>query len=158
MISIIAALGKNGELGQNNDLIWHIKKDLQHFKNLTMDKKIVMGLNTYRSLPKKLEGRTYIVLSRSLQEEGIIIYRDFPTLLSYLQSLDEEVMVIGGASIYSLFLPYADNLYLTEIDAEAEADVYFPKFAEEEFEKIILEETEENDINYRFTLRRRKSL
>lgn len=158
MISIVAALGKNGELGQNNDLIWHIKKDLQHFKNLTMDKKIVMGLNTYRSLPKKLEGRTYIVLSRSLQEEGIIIYRDFPTLLSYLQSLDEEVMVIGGASIYSLFLPYADNLYLTEIDAEAKADVYFPKFAEEEFEKIILEKTKENDIDYRFTLRRRKSL
>ena len=62
MISIIAAIGKNRELGRGNDLIWHIKEDLKNFKNLTMGKCIVMGKNTYESLPKHLEGRKYIVL------------------------------------------------------------------------------------------------
>ena len=68
MISIIAAMGKNKEIGKNNDLIWHIKEDLQNFKKLTMNKYIVMGANTYASLPKRLEGRKYIVLSKHLKE------------------------------------------------------------------------------------------
>ena len=75
MISIIAAIGKNNELGKDNNLIWHIKEDLANFKKLTMGKKIVMGANTYHSLPKKLEGRTYIILSKSITNiEGATIF------------------------------------------------------------------------------------
>lgn len=153
MISIIAAIGKNNELGKNNDLIWHLKKDLKNFKELTMNKKIVMGTNTYKSLPKKLEGRSYVILSTSLNDiDGALIYNNFADLLKYLQSLDEEVMIIGGASIYKMFLPYADNLYLTEINAEASADVYFPSFDKSLYSKSVLEEITDEEIKYNFVL------
>lgn len=153
MISIIAAVGKNLELGKNNDLIWHIKKDLKNFKELTMGKKIVMGTNTYKSLPKKLEGRSYIILSSSLKDiDDCSIYSDFDELLEYINSLNEEVMVIGGASIYKLFLPYADKLYLTEIEDESDADAYFPDFNKSEYRKKIIEENTDENIKYSFVL------
>ena len=151
MISIIAAIGKNNELGKDNNLIWHIKEDLANFKKLTMGKKIVMGANTYHSLPKKLHGRTYIILSKSLTNiEGATIFSDFNELLDYLKSLDEEIMVIGGASIYKLFLPYADKLYLTEIDADADADVYFPKFNKADFNIVKIENRTDDNLKYKF--------
>ena len=151
MISIIAAIGKNNELGKDNNLIWHIKEDLANFKKLTMGKKIVMGANTYHSLPKKLEGRTYIILSKSITNiEGATIFSDFNELLDYLKSLDEEIMVIGGASIYKLFLPYAEVLYLTEIEEESAADVYFPEFDKKEFTKTLSEEYIDDNIKYKF--------
>ena len=154
MISIIAAIGKNNELGKDNNLIWHIKDDLINFKNLTMNKKIVMGASTYKSLPKKLEGRKYIILSSKLTDAGDAkIYKDFNELLNYIQSLDEEVMIIGGSSIYKLFLPYADRLYLTEIDAEEkDADAYFPTFDKSKYKKSIIKEINEGNIKYKFVL------
>lgn len=154
MISIIAAIGKNNELGKDNNLIWHIKEDLANFKNLTMNKKIVMGASTYKSLPKRLEGREYIILSSKLTNiENAKIYKDFNKLLEYLNTLDEEVMIIGGASIYKLFLPYADRLYLTEIAAEEkDADVYFPTFDKSKYKKSIIKEINEGNIKYKFVL------
>ena len=154
MISIIAAIGKNNELGKDNNLIWHIKDDLINFKNLTMNKKIVMGASTYKSLPKKLEGRKYIILSSKLTDvSDAKIYKDFNKLLEYIKSLDEEVMIIGGSSIYKLFLPYADRLYLTEIDAEEkDADAYFPTFDKSKYKKSIIKEINEGNIKYKFVL------
>ena len=151
MISIIAAIGKNNELGKDNDLIWHIKGDLAHFKELTMHKKIVMGASTYKSLPKKLEGREYIILSKSLSNiSDAQIYQNFDDLLAYLNTIDEEVMIIGGASIYKLFLPYAEVLYLTEIEEESNADVYFPEFDKKDFTKTLSEEHVDDNIKYKF--------
>ena len=151
MISIIAVIGKNNELGKDNNLIWHIKGDLAHFKELTMHKKIVMGASTYKSLPKKLEGREYIILSKSLSNiPDAVVYQSFDDLLAYLNTLDEEVMIIGGASIYKLFLPYAEVLYLTEIEEESNADVYFPEFDKKDFTKTLSEEHVDDDIKYKF--------
>ena len=151
MISIIAAIGKNNELGKDNDLIWHIKEDLANFKRVTMGKKIVMGAKTYKSLPKKLEGREYIVLSHSLKNiENGTVFSDFDKLLNYLQSLDEEVMIIGGASIYKMFLPYADKLYLTEIDASENAQVYFPEVDYNKFKMVNDVLSQDGDLKYRF--------
>lgn len=151
MISIIAAIGKNNELGKDNNLIWHIKGDLAHFKELTMHKKIVMGASTYKSLPKKLEGREYIILSKSLSNiPDAVVYQSFDDLLAYLNTIDEEVMIIGGASIYKLFLPYAEVLYLTEIEEESNADVYFPEFDKKEFTKTFSEEHVDDNIKYKF--------
>lgn len=153
MISIIAAIGKNYELGKNNDLIWHIKDDLLNFKKLTMGKKVVMGENTYRSLPKKLAGREYIVLSNKLKSiDNGMVFNNFEKLLDYLKSLNEEVMIIGGASIYKLFLPYADRLYLTEIDETAAADVYFPKFDLNMYDVLREEKKQAGEIKYKFVL------
>ena len=157
MISIIAAIGKNNALGRGNDLIWHIKEDLKNFKNLTMGKYIVMGKNTYESLPKHLEGRKYIVLSSSLSEiENGLLFNDFNKLLEFIKDVDEEVMIIGGASIYKLFLPFADKLYLTEIDSEEKADVYFPDFNKEDFECNVVSTNEVDGLKYSFVIYERK--
>lgn len=157
MISIIAAIGKNRELGRGNDLIWHIKEDLKNFKNLTIGKYIVMGKNTYESLPKHLEGRKYIVLSSSLSEiENGLLFNDFNKLLEFIKDVDEEVMIIGGASIYKLFLPFADKLYLTEIDSEEKADVYFPDFNKEDYECNVVSTNEVDGLKYSFVVYERK--
>lgn len=157
MISIIAAIGKNRELGRGNDLIWHIKEDLKNFKNLTMGKYIVIGKNTYESLPKHLEGRKYIVLSSSLSEiENGLLFNDFNKLLEFIKDVDEEVMIIGGVSIYKLFLPFADKLYLTEIDSEEKADVYFPDFNKEDYECNVVSTNEVDGLKYSFVIYERK--
>lgn len=157
MISIIAAIGKNRELGRGNDLIWHIKEDLKNFKNLTMGKYIVMGKNTYESLPKHLEGRKYIVLSSSLSEiENGLLFNDFNKLLEFIKDVDEEVMIIGGASIYKLFLPFSDKLYLTEIDSEEKADVYFPDFNKEDYGCNVVSTNEVDGLKYSFVIYERK--
>lgn len=157
MISIIASIGKNKELGRGNDVIWHIKEDLKNFKNLTMGKYTVMGKNTYESLPKHLEGRKYIVLSSSLSEiENGLLFNDFNKLLEFIKDVDEEVMIIGGASIYKLFLPFADKLYLTEIDSEEKADVYFPDFNKEDYKCNVVSTNEVDGLKYSFVIYERK--
>lgn len=157
MISIIAAIGKNNALGRGNDLIWHIKEDLKNFKNLTMGKYIVMGKNTYESLPKHLEGRKYIVLSSSLSNiENGLLFNDFNKLLEFIKNVDEEVMIIGGSSIYKLFLPLADKLYLTEIDSEEKADVYFPEFNKEDYKCNVVSTNEVDGLKYSFVIYERK--
>lgn len=153
MISIVAAVGKNNELGRGNDLIWHIKEDLKNFKDLTMGKYIVMGKNTYESLPRHLEGRKYVVLSSSLDNiDNGILFKDFDKLLEFVNNLDEEVMIIGGARIYKLFLPYATKLYLTEIDSEEKADVYFPKFNKDNYTRNVVSSNEVNGLKYSFVI------
>lgn len=153
MISLIAAVGKNNELGKDNDLLWHIKDDLENFKNLTMGKYIVMGANTYYSLPKKLKGRKYIVLSKKIKviEQGMV-FSSFEDLLNFIKLQKEEVMIIGGASIYSLFMPFCDKMYLTEIEDSKEADVYFPKFDKRKFQRKVLEEKKCGDLKYKFVV------
>lgn len=153
MISLIAAIGKNNELGKDNDLLWHIKDDLENFKNLTMGKYIVMGANTYYSLPKKLKGRKYIVLSKKIKviEQGMV-FSSFDDLLNFIKLQKEEVMIIGGASIYSLFMPFCDKIYLTEIEDSKEADVYFPKFDKRKFQRKVLEEKKCGDLKYKFVV------
>ena len=153
MISLIAAIGKNNELGKDGDLLWHIKDDLENFKNLTMGKYIVMGANTYYSLPKKLKGRKYIVLSKKIKviEQGRV-FSSFDDLLNFIKLQKEEVMIIGGASIYSLFMPFCDKIYLTEIEDSKEADVYFPKFDKRKFQRKVLEEKKCGDLKYKFVV------
>lgn len=155
-IKIIAAIGKNNELGINNDLIWHLKEDLKFFKEETTGHKIVMGYNTFLSLPRLLPGRTHIVLTHhEIDDKEVIVFSNFEELLNYLKKLDEEIYVIGGASIYKLFLNVADELVLTEIDSEALADAYFPKFDKKKYHKEIIDEHKENDISYKHVRYRR---
>ena len=116
-----------------------------------------MGKNTYESLPKHLEGRKYIVLSSSLSEiENGLLFNDFNKLLEFIKDVDEEVMIIGGASIYKLFLPFADKLYLTEIDSEEKADVYFPDFNKEDYECNVVSTNEVDGLKYSFVIYERK--
>jgi len=90
-ITIIAAIGQNRELGKNNDLIWHLKGDLQFFKSCTTNHKIIMGMNTFKSLPRLLPNREHIILSHQKTKiNGTTIFNSLEELLNYLKELDEE--------------------------------------------------------------------
>ena len=157
-ITLIAAVGKNLELGRDNDLIWKIKEDLNFFKEMTMGKYVVMGLNTFYSLPKLLPGRKHIVItSKDMFIDDVIIIHSIEELLKYIEELNSEVMIIGGASIYKQMIDYADKMILTEIDDEANASVYYPKFDVNDWDKEIISKHNYNDIEYSHVIYTRKS-
>ena len=156
--SIIAAIGKNNELGKDNDLIWHLPNDLKFFKEVTTGKTIIMGRKTFNSLPKMLPNRKHIVLSSSDDfPSEVKVFHKLEDILDYFKDTDEELFIIGGGSIYKLFLDYANKLYLTEVDAECKtADTYFPIFDKDEYDKEIIKENEDNGIKYTHVLYKKK--
>ncbi len=148
MLSIIAAIGKNRELGAGNDLVFHLKDDMKFFRETTANHKVVMGRKTWESLPHKLPNRTNIVISRHTVENADEHISDMEAFAAANENTTEEVFIIGGGSIYAAFLPYAKNLYLTEIDSDAKADVFFPDFDKSLYDKEILKKGTENGIDY----------
>ena len=155
MIKIIAAVGKNLELGKKGDLIWRLPNDLKFFKEQTTGCAVVMGRNTFNSLPKKLPNRKHYILTDSLifnkDVTDTMLYFELGELLKEVKKLAEtaDVYIIGGASIYAQFVEYADELVLTEVDAEdADADVYFPVFDKSKYEKYNIASNEDNGIKY----------
>lgn len=158
-ISLIAAIGKNNELGKNGDLIWKIKEDMKFFKETTMNHPIVMGRITFESLPHVLPGRKNIVISNSeIDNKKIEIYKSIKEFLTKYEKYKQEIFIIGGATIYNEFINLSNKMYLTEIDEEdKDADVYFPKFNINEWEKEILSSNEENNIKYKHVLYKRKT-
>ena len=157
-ITIIAAIGKNLELGYNNDLIWKIPEDLKFFRDNTVDKTIVMGLNTFNSLPKLLPNRKHIVLTRKdiKLDSSVIVMHSIEELLKYIDNNKEEVMIIGGAMIYNEMITYADKMILTEIDMNAKADVYFPDFSLMEWDREVISNHKYEDIDYSHVIYVRK--
>lgn len=140
-ISMIAAVGKNLELGKNNDLIWHFKEDMKFFKETTMGHPVIMGRKTFESLPKALPGRKNIVISANpeYKADGAEVVTSVEEAIKLAETEDTDAFVIGGVRIYAEFLPYADNLYLTEINAECpDADTYFPDFNKSDYIKEII--------------------
>lgn len=143
-ITIIAAIGKNRELGKNGNLIWNIPEDLKYFKEKTMGKTIIMGKNTFNSLPKLLPGRKHVILSDddcfNKEIGNSVVFHDKEELMEYINNelKGEEVFIVGGASMYAMFIDICDKMYLTKIQAEdKEADVYFPKFDEDDWDAKI---------------------
>ena len=127
-LSLIVAKAKNGVIGKDNQLIWHLSDDLKRFKALTMGHPIIMGRKTFESLPKVLPGRTHYVLTgnRNYQvPEGVLLFHDAKALLAALP--EGENFLIGGARMYEELLPYVDTLYITEIEKDYEGDAYFPE-------------------------------
>lgn len=165
MIAIIAAIGKNRELGKNNKLLWHIQADMKRFRKLTLNQVVIMGRKTYDSLPEKfqpLPKRINIVISRHLTYQASAIKRlPDDTKLIFTNSVKEaikkarsfkkEIFVIGGASIYKQTLPLADKLYLTLVEKNyPQADVFFPEY-KDLFSKIIYQKKgEENGLRFQF--------
>ena len=152
--SIIAAIGKNNELGKDNALIWHLPGDLKFFKETTTGKTIIMGRRTFESLPRMLPNRHHIVISSSNNfPEEVSVYNTIDDLLKDYKDSNEELFVIGGASIYKAFLDLSNKLYLTEIDAEDKnADAYFPTFDKSLYDMEVLKENEDEGIKYRHVL------
>ncbi len=126
MITIIAAIGKNRELGKDNDLIWHLPNDLKRFKKVTSGHDVIMGRKTFESLGKPLPNRTNIIITRNgdFEATGCIIVNSLEDALKVCN--DANPFILGGAEIYSQAIKIADILDLTLVDAKLEADVFFP--------------------------------
>ncbi len=147
MNTIIVAYSKHNKvIGINNKIPWYIKEDFQHFKAYTMNKKIIMGKNTYFSIGKPLPNRKTIVACNdsdlTIQHEDVTIVKDLFEVLKKYQKSEEELVVCGGAMIYKLSLPYVDKLIISEVKKEYAGDTFFPSF-EKEFDLISEEDREE---------------
>ena len=157
-LTIIAAVGKNNELGNQNELLWKIPEDMQFFRKKTIGKHIVMGMNTLNSLPSLLPDRKHIVLTQKNRElnSEIKVFNNKNDLLNYVKLLNDEVFIIGGAQIYALLLEDVDKMILTEIDASSKADVYFPQFDKSLWNVEEVSEHEYQGMQYKRLLYTRK--
>ncbi len=128
MITIIAAIGKNGELGKDNNLIWHLPNDLKRFKKVTSGHHVIMGRKTFESLGKPLPNRTNIVITRntSYTAEGCVVVNSLEDAIN-AASEDSNPFILGGAEIYSQAIKIADVLDLTLVGAALDADAFFPE-------------------------------
>lgn len=150
-ISLIAAIGKNRELGKGNELLFKIPEDMKHFRETTRGHTVIMGRKTYESIGRPLPDRTNIVVSRDTNYEGgegVVVKKSIEEALEFAKTIEgEEIFVIGGAQIYQLALQYADKLYLTLVEAEVpDADAFFPDYSE--FKKVS--ERKSSDENYEY--------
>ena len=153
-ISLIAAIAENRVIGRGGKLPWHLPADLGHFKRLTMGKPMVMGRRTWQSLPGRLPGRRHIVVSRNhdFRADGCELAGDLHQALQ-LAGAVSEVMVIGGAELYSQMLPLASRMYLTLIHASFEGDSFFPDIDCAEWQEMERERhtaDEKNSCDFTF--------
>jgi len=155
MISIIVAIAENDAIGKDNQLLWHISEDLKRFKRLTAGHKVIMGRNTYLSLPfRPLPKRTNIVITDDPDE----VFEECEMAFSIDEAMqkcgpDEECFIIGGASIYNQFMPLADKLYITRVHKAFEGDTFFPEIDNKEWqleEKSELQKMEDESFDYTF--------
>lgn len=156
IVSMIAALARNGVIGRDNGLPWRLPSDLKRFKSITMGKPIIMGRRTHESIGRPLPGRHNIVVTRKkgYRSSGCTIVHSLDEALESAAG-SEEVMVIGGAELYEQFLPRAGRLYLTLIDQEFEGDTYFPDFDRSQWVEVLSEAVapaEQDPISYRFVI------
>jgi len=133
-VSLIAIVARNGGIGRGNALLVHLPDDLAHFKKTTFGAPILMGRKTWQSIGRPLPGRRNIVITRSAQFEatGAETAPDLASALARVADA-QKVYVVGGASVYAAALPFADELVLTEIDADVEGDTTFPDWDRSEF-------------------------
>ncbi|QLB13606.1 dihydrofolate reductase [Bisgaardia hudsonensis] len=158
-LSLVVAITKNNVIGKDNQMPWHLPADLNWFKINTVGKPIVMGRKTFESIGRPLPNRINVVLSRSpYEQEGIIWKNSLESAVDFLKDFS-EIMLIGGGELFKQYLPQADKLYLTEIQAELEGDTYFPKIDWNEWD-IEFEEyrsaDEKNAYDCRFLILNRK--
>lgn len=128
MTTIIAAIAANNALGKDNDLIWHLPADLIRFRKITTGHHIIMGRNTYESIGKPLPNRTTVIITRNQQYKapGCVVVHSMQEALAIAKN-DAQPFIIGGAQIYEEAILFADQLDITEVHAEFEADVFFPE-------------------------------
>jgi dihydrofolate reductase len=137
VLKILVAFDENRVIGKNNTLIWHLPADLKRFKTITTGHVIIMGRKTFESIGKPLPNRTSIVISRQadLQIEGAIIAHSVEEAILKAKSITrEDIYIVGGAEIYALSLPLADQILVTQLHDIFEGDAYFPEIPAEIFE------------------------
>lgn len=155
IISLIAAMAEGRIIGKDNQMPWHLPADLAWFKKNTLNKPIIMGRKTYESIGRPLPGRHNIVLSRQAgNDERVTWVTSAEQALAALGET-EEVMIIGGGNIYRQFLPQANRLYITHIEANLDGDTAFPDYSPEQWHTVFSEshnKDEKNQYDYRFEI------
>lgn len=156
MLSIIVATDINGGIGKDNKLLFHIKEDLQRFKELTTGHTIIMGRKTFESLPNgALPNRHNIVLTTSNKiktispTQSLVFKNDINELIQEYKDSKEEVFVIGGGFIYQQFLPYCNKIYLTTVKGNFEADTFF-KYNKNEWQGAYWKINSDDKYKYEF--------
>jgi len=149
VIALVVAMGENRAIGRGGDLPWHLRSDMKFFRKVTMGKPVIMGRRTFKSLPRVLDGRLNIVLSRDRGfvapsavmahslEEGLRAARE-----SCARTGADEIMVIGGEDVFREILPQTGRIYLTEVHAAPEADTWFPGLDMGEWREVFRERHE----------------
>ena len=166
-LSVVVACGANWEIGDGENLLWHLPKDMKFFKKLTWENDVIMGRKTYESIPKKfrpLENRTNIVITRNENyqaEEGVIITHSLQHALEVALSCKKtEKFIIGGGEIYKQSLPFVDTIYLTLVhETFPKAKVFFPELNLDEWDEVKREKhntDERNRHSFSFITLKRK--
>lgn len=139
-LSLIAAVARNGAIGKNNALLWRLPEDLQFFKRTTLGCPVIMGRKTYDSIGRPLPGRRNIVVTRNLDwsATGVEAAHSLEAALAMVADAP-KVFVIGGAQLYEQALPMANELVLTEVDADYEGDTFFPPWNQTDFTQVSRE-------------------
>ncbi len=149
VIALVVAMGENRAIGRGGDLPWHLRSDMKFFRRVTMGKPVIMGRRTFKSLPRVLDGRLNIVLTRDSGfvapdavmagslEEGLRAARD-----SCARTGAEEIMIIGGEGVFRGVLPQVGRIYLTEVHASPEADTWFPELEAGQWREVFRERHE----------------
>lgn len=149
-INMIAAVALNGAIGKDNDLIWHISRDLKFFKETTLGHPVIMGRKCWESIGRALPGRKNVVVSRGNPQlpEGVVLMHSIEDALA---EAGDDCFVIGGAQIYAEAMPFADTLYITRVFCSPEADVFFPPIEADDWDIESQSETfTENSLEFRF--------
>jgi dihydrofolate reductase len=162
IISLIVALDEQRGIGVDGHLPWHLSADLQRFKSLTMGHHLIMGRKTYESIGRPLPGRTTIIVSRnpSFQPEGCMVARSLETAIEFARfDQEDEAFIIGGGDLFDQAIDMADRIYLTQVHASLEADVYFPEYSPKDWlekESAYVDADEKNEYPSTFKILERK--
>jgi dihydrofolate reductase len=151
-ISLVVAAAKNNAIGKDNKLLWHLPNDLKFFKNVTWGLPVVMGRKSFDSLGKPLAGRKNIIITRQndWHVEGTIRVKSLEEAIDVVKGMDvKEMMVLGGGEIYSQIFGKAKRIYMTRVDAELEADTYFPVIDPKEW-KLVSEKDHPVDEKHKY--------
>ncbi|HEY9030786.1 MAG TPA: type 3 dihydrofolate reductase [Kangiella sp.] len=151
-ISLIVAMANDRVIGKDNEMPWHLPADLKHFKAVTLGKPVIMGRKTHESIGMVLPGRKNIIISRNPDYRSAFHNEQCQVVTSLEQAFNaageaEEVMIIGGANIYSQMIDHADTLYLTFIDLDADGDAHFPDWTHLEWQEVSREKHQPDDKN-----------
>jgi dihydrofolate reductase len=134
-VVLVAAVAENGVIGNGPDIPWRIPGEQAEFKELTLGHTLLMGRTTFDSIGRPLPGRTTVVLTRDADwhRDGVLVAHDLEQALAVADDLPGDLMVVGGAQVYEVALPYADEQVLTEVSLRPEGDVSYPAFDRDEW-------------------------
>lgn len=154
-------MGLRNEIGSDNQLLWHLPRDLKHFKEITSGHPVIMGRKTFESIGRPLPNRTNIVISRKTDwfQEGVLIVGNIKEAIKFAKKIDENIFIIGGGNIYEQTMDLTDKIEVTLVKANLEADTFFPKIDEKIWQKTAeacFEKDEKNEYDMCFQTFERK--